>query len=332
MLVEGKGMEIPRRKFLQWTAGAAIFPALAPTARAENYPSRPVRLLVGFAPGGVTDITARLIGPWLSERLGQQFVIENRPGASGNLAAETVARASPDGHTLLLIAANNAYNATLYDNLHFNFVRDIAPAASICRDYFVMVVNPAVPAKSVAEFIAYAKANRGRLNMGASGAGSGSQLYGELFKAMTGVELAAVNYRGVGNALPDLMAGRLDVIFIPVATAIGYVKAGTLRALGVTAGQSLDVLPDVPPIGQSVPGYEATGWTGIGVPAQTPPEFIAILNSQVNAALADPTFKARVGELGMQPFISSPAEFGKFNADYTEKWAKVIRAAGIKAE
>jgi tripartite-type tricarboxylate transporter receptor subunit TctC len=325
-------MNIPRRRFLRWAAGAAALPAFAATARAENYPARPVRLLVGFAPGGVTDITARLIGPWLSERLGQQFVIENRPGASGNLAAETVARASPDGHTLLLIAANNAYNATLYGNLRFDFVHDIAPAASICRDYFVMVVNPASPATSVAEFIAHAKANRGRLNMGASGAGSGSQLYGELFKAMTGVELAAVNYRGVGNALPDLMAGRLDVIFIPVATAIGYIQAGTLRALGVTAGQSLDVLPDVPPIAQSVPGYEATGWTGIGAPAQTPPEVISVLNSQVNAALADPAFKTRVGDLGMQPFVSSPAEFGKFIAEYTEKWAKVIRDAGIKAE
>jgi tripartite-type tricarboxylate transporter receptor subunit TctC len=301
-------------------------------ARAENYPSRPVRLLVGYAPGGVTDITARLIGPWLSERLGQQFVIENRPGASGNLAAETVARAAPDGYTLLLVAANNSYNMTLYENLHFNFLRDIAPAASIGRDCFVMVVNPSFPAKTVAEFIAYAKANRGSLNMGASGAGSGSQLYGALFQAMAGVDFAAVNYRGVGAALPDLMAGRLEVMFIPVATAIGYVKAGTLRPLGVTAAERIDVLPDVPAIAESVPGYEGTGWTGIGAPAHTPPEIISVLNSQVNAALADPTFKTRVGDLGMQPFASSPAEFAKFIADYTDKWAKVIRAAGIKAE
>jgi tripartite-type tricarboxylate transporter receptor subunit TctC len=317
---------------LHLAAGAAVFPGVARMARAESYPSRPVRLLVGYAPGGVTDITARLIGPWLSERLGQQFVIENRPGASGNLAAETVARASPDGYTLLLVAANNSYNMALYENLHFDFLRDIAPAASIGRDCFIMVVNPSFPAKTVAEFIAYAKANRGQLNMGASGAGSGSQLYGELFKAMAGVEFAAVNYRGVGAALPDLMAGRLEVMFIPVATAIGYVKAGTLRPLGVTAAERLDILPDVPAIAESVPGYEGTGWTGIGAPAHTPPEIIAVLNAQVNAALADPTFKTRVGDLGMQPFASSPAEFGKFIAEYTDKWAKVIRTAGIKAE
>jgi tripartite-type tricarboxylate transporter receptor subunit TctC len=325
-------MIIPRRSFLRLVAGAAILPGAARMARAENYPSRPVRILVGYAPGGVTDITARLIGPWLSERLGQQFVIENRPGASGNLAAETVARSSPDGYTLLLVAANNSYNMTLYQDLPFNFLRDIAPAASIGRDCFIMVVNPSFPAKTVAEFIAYAKAHRGQLNMGSSGAGSGSQLYGELFKAMAGVDFAAVNYRGVGAALPDLMAGRLEVMFVPVATAIGYVKAGTLRPLGVTAAARLDVLPDVPAIAESVPGYEATGWTGIGAPAHTPPEIIAVLNGQVNAALADTTFKARVGDLGMQPFASSPAEFGKFIADYTDKWATVIRTAGIKAE
>ncbi len=325
-------MVLHRRNFLQLAAGAAVIPAVARMAWAESYPSRPVRILVGYAPGGVTDITARLIGPWLSERLGQQFVIENRPGASGNVAAETVARASPDGYTLLLVAANNSYNMTLYETLSFNFLRDIAPVASVERDCFVMVVNPSFPAKSVAEFIAYAKANRGRLNMGASGAGSGSQLYGELFKAMAGVDFAAVNYRGVGAALPDLMAGRLEVMFIPVATAIGYIKAGTLRPLGVTAAERIDVLPDVPAIAESVPGYEATGWTGIGAPAHTPPEIIAVLNGQVNAALADPTFKTRVGDLGMQPFAGSPAEFGKFIADYTDKWATVIRTAGIKAE
>jgi tripartite-type tricarboxylate transporter receptor subunit TctC len=325
-------MILPRRSFLRLAASAAVFPGGARMARAENYPSRPVRILVGYAPGGVTDITARLIGPWLSERLGQQFVIENRPGASGNLAAETVARSSPDGYTLLLVASNNSYNMTLYQDLPFNFLRDIAPAASIGRDCFIMVVNPSFPATTVAEFIAHAKAHRGQLNMGSSGAGSGSQLYGELFKAMAGVDFAAVNYRGVGAALPDLMAGRLEVMFIPVATAIGYVKAGTLRPLGVTAAQRLDVLPGVPAIAESVPGYEATGWTGIGAPAHTPPEIIAVLNGQVNAALADPIFKTRVGDLGMQPFPSSPAEFGKFIADYTDKWATVIRTAGIKAE
>jgi tripartite-type tricarboxylate transporter receptor subunit TctC len=328
----GNAMELRRRTFLHLATGAAAFPAVARMAWAESYPSRPVRILVGYAPGGVTDITARLIGPWLSQRLGQQFVIENRPGASGNIAAEAVARASPDGHTLLLVASNNAYNATLYEKLRFNFIRDIVPIASICRDSFVMVVNPAFPARTVPEFIAYAKTNRGKLNMGASGAGSGSQLYGELFKVMAGVDFAAVNYRGIGAALPDLMAGRLEVMFIPVSSAVGYLKAGTLRALGVTATARVDVLPDVPPIGESVPGYEATGWVGIGAPANTPPEIVTILNSHVNAALADPTFKTRLAALGVKPFASSPAEFGKFIAGYTEKWAKVIRAAGIKAE
>jgi tripartite-type tricarboxylate transporter receptor subunit TctC len=325
-------MTLSRRRFLHVAAAAVALPTASRIARAESYPSRPVRIMVGYAPGGVTDITARLIGPWLSERLGQQFVVENRPGASGNIAAEAVVRAAPDGYTLLLVAANNAYNATLYHKLRFNFIRDIAPVTSICRDCFVMVVNPSFPAKTVAEFIAYAKANRGKLNLGSSGAGSGSQLYGELFKTMTGIDLAAVNYRGVGAALPDLMAGRLEVMFIPVATAIGYVKAGTLRALAVTATTRVDVLPDVPAISEFVPGYEATNWTGLGAPASTPPAIIATLNSEVNAALADSTFKARIADLGMQPFASSPAEFGKFIADYTEKWGKVIRAAGIKAE
>jgi tripartite-type tricarboxylate transporter receptor subunit TctC len=325
-------MKLPRRQFLHLAASAAAVTAVSRLAGAQTYPTRPVRIIVGFAPGGVTDITARLIGPWLSERLGQQFVIDNRPGASGNLAAEAVARASPDGHTLLLVASNNAYNATLYPKLQFNFIRDIAPVATICRDCFVMVVNPSFPAKTLPEFIAYAKVNQGKLNMGSSGPGSGSQLYGELFKAMAGVDLAAVNYRGVGAALPDLMGGRLDVIFIPVATVVGYINGGTLRPLGVTATTRVGLLPDVPTIGESVPGYEATGWTGIGSPANTPPEIIALLNSQVNAAVADPAFKARLAGLGLEPFASSPAEFGKLIVEYTEKWGKVIRAAGIKVE
>ena len=325
-------MELPRRQFLHLAAGAAALPAVSVVAGAQAYPTRPVRIVVGYAPGGVTDITARLISPWLSERLGRQFVVENRPGASGNIAAEAVVRAPPDGHTLLLIASNNAYNTALYDHLSFNFIRDIAPVASICLDSFVMVVNPSFPARTVPELIAYAKANRGTMNMGSSGAGSGSQLYGELLKAMTGVDLAAVNYRGVAAALPDLMAGRLEVMFIPVATAIGYLKAGTLRALGVTAATRVGVLPDVPSIGESVPGYEASGWVGIGAPASTPAEIVAILNTEVNAALADPTFKARLIDLGLKPFASSPWEFAKLIAEYTEKWTKVIRTAGIKAE
>jgi tripartite-type tricarboxylate transporter receptor subunit TctC len=324
----GRSMKLRRRDFLALAATAAV-PSVA---RTETYPARPVRILVGYAPGGVTDISARLIGPWLSERLGQQFVTENRPGASGNIAAEAVARASPDGYTLLLVAANNAYNMTLYTKLRFDFTRDIVPVASICRDCFVMVVNPSFPAKSVAEFIAYAKANRGKLNMGASGPGSGSQLYAELLKAMAGIDIAAVNYRGIGAALPDLMAGRLEVMFIPVATAVGYVKAGTLRPLGVTAAGRIGVLPDVPAISEFVPGYEAISFTGIGAPANTPAEIVAALNKEVNAALADPTFKTRIADLGMEPFATSPAEFGKFIAAYSEKWGKVIRNAGIKAE
>jgi len=325
-------MKFPRRKFLHLAAGAAAWPAVARIAMAQAYPTRPVRIVVGYAPGGVTDITARLISPWLSERLGRQFVVENRPGASGNIAAEAVVRASPDGYTLLLIASNNAYNTALYDNLTFNFTRDIAPVASICLDSFVMVVSPSFPAKTVPEFIAHAKANRGKMNMGSSGPGSGSQLYGELLKAMAGVDLVAVNYRGVAAALPDLMAGRLEVMFIPVATAIGYLKAGTLHPLGVTAAARVGVLPDVPSIGEFVPGYEASGWVGIGAPAHTPAEIVTILNTEANAALADPTFKARLVDLGLTPFASSPVEFGKLIADYTQKWATVIRTAGIKAE
>lgn len=325
-------MRLCRRKFLQLAAGVATLPAMPRIASALDYPTRPVRILVGYAPGGVTDITARLIGPWLSERLGQQFVTENRPGASGNIAAEAVARASPDGYTLLLVGGNNATNMTLYSKLRFDFMRDIVPVASMCRDCFVMVVNPAFPAKSVAEFIAYAKAHRGTLNMGASGPGSASQLYGELLNAMAGIDIAAVNYRGVGVALPDLMAGRLEVMFIPTATALGYVKAGTLRPLGVTSAGRIGALPDVPAIGESVPGYEATNFTGIGAPANTPPEIVAVLNKEVNAALADATFKTRIADLGMEPFAATPAEFGKFIAAYAEKWGKVIRDAGIKAE
>jgi tripartite-type tricarboxylate transporter receptor subunit TctC len=243
-----------------------------------------------------------------------------------------VARALPDGYTLLLISSSNAANVTLYDKLNFDFLRDIVPVASIGRDAFVMVVNPSFPAKTVPEFVSYAKANPGKINMATSGSGSGSDLYGELFKAMAGIDLFIVHYRGVGLALPDLMAGRVQVIFLPVATAIGSLKAGTLRPLGVTSTTRMDVLPDVPAIGDFVPGYEATNWEGIGAPADTPPQIIAILNKQVNAALADPAFKARLVDLGGEPFASSPGEFGKFIAAYTEQWSKVIRAANIKPE
>jgi tripartite-type tricarboxylate transporter receptor subunit TctC len=325
-------MKLYRRRFLHFAAAAAVLPAIPQVARAQTYPTRPVHLIVGFAPGGFTDITARLIGPWLSERLGQQFLVENRPGASSNIATAAVARAAPDGYTLLEVADPNSFNAALYDKLSFDFIRDITPVASIDRAPFVMVVNPASPARTVGEFIAYAKAKAGKINMGASGPGSNSQLYGELFKAMAGIEMVAVQYRGVGLALPDLLSGRLDVIFLPVAAALGQASEGKLRPLGVTSSTRVGSLPDVPTIGEFVPGYEATGWTGIGAPANTPPEIVATLNRQLNAALADTTFRAKLAQLGLEPFATTPAEFSRFIAEHTEKWGKVIRAAGIKAE
>jgi len=325
-------MKLPRRKFLHLAASTAALPVVSRFAAAQAYPTRPVHLVVGYPPGGVTDITARLIAPWLSERLGQQFVVENRPGAGSNIATEAVARALPDGYTLLLISSSNAANVTLYDNLNFDFLRDIVPVASIGRDAFVMVVNPSFPTKTVPEFIAYAKANPGKLNMATSGSGSGSDLFGQLFRVMAAVDLVTVHYRGVGPALPDLLAGRVEVIFLPVATAIGSIRAGKLRPLGVTTTTRRDVLPDVPAIGDFVPGYEATNWEGIGAPANTSPEIIAILNKQVNAALVDTTFKARLADLGGVTIAGSPADFGKLIADETEKWAKVIKAANIKPE
>jgi tripartite-type tricarboxylate transporter receptor subunit TctC len=325
-------MNLHRRRFLNLTGAALALPAVSRVARAQAYPNRPVHLLVGWAPGGFSDITARLIGPWLSDRLGQQFLVENRPGASGNIASAAVARAAPDGYTLLQIGDSNAFSATLYDKLSFNFIRDITPAASIDRAPFAMVVNPSSPTKTVTEFIAYAKANTGKINMGASGPGSPSQLYGELFKALTGIDMVAVQYRGVGVALPDLLSGRLDVIFLPVATAVGQIDAGKLRPLGVTSSTRVGALPDVPTIGETVPGYAAAGWTGIGVPANTPPEVVAILNQHVNAALTDAAFKAQLAKLALEPFSSTPVELAKFITEETEKWGKVIRTAGITSE
>jgi tripartite-type tricarboxylate transporter receptor subunit TctC len=325
-------MKLPRRKFLRLVAGAAALPAVSRIARAQTYPTRPVHLIVGYPPGGGDDIVARLIGPWLSERLGKSFVIENRPGATTNIATEAVVRASPDGYTLLQVSSASTVNATLFEKLNFNFIRDIAPVASIAHLPFVLVVNPSLPAKTVAEFIAYAKANPGKINMATPGAGSASDLNGQLFKVMAGVDLVTVHYRGVGSALPELISGRVEIIFVPVAVAIGYIKSGTLRALGVTTPARVAALPDVPPIGDFVPGYEGTGFEGIGAPGNTPLEVIAILSRQVNAALFDPMFKARLGDLGMEPFAGSPAEFGKFIADETEKWRKVVKSANIKAE
>jgi len=325
-------MKLPRRKFLCLAAGAVALQGVPRVALALDYPTRPVRIIVPFGPAGTSDIVGRLIGQWLSERLGQPFVIENRPGAGSNLGTEEVVRARPDGYTLLEIASPNSWNATLYENLNFDFIRDVAPVASIMRGFGVMEVNPSLPVKTVPEFIAYAKANPGKINMASGGPGSGAHLYGELFKTMTGVDLLTVHYRGSGPALPDLIGGRTQVMFDVLTSSIGYIRAGKLRPLGVTTATRSSELPDVPPIGDFVPGYEASGWNGIGAPRDTPPEIIAIINREVNAALVDPTFKARLVELGGEPLSSSPPEYGKFIADYTEKWGKVIRAAGIKAE
>jgi tripartite-type tricarboxylate transporter receptor subunit TctC len=325
-------MKLPRRHFLHLAAGAAALPAVPGVALARDYPTRPVHLIVGFPPGGVTDITARLIGPALADRLGQNFVVENRPGASSNVAAEFVAKAKPDGYTLLIISDINAWNTVIYNNLNFDFVRDIAPVASICHDGFVMVVNPSLPAKTVPEFIAYAKANPGKVNIATSGSGTGSDLYGQLFKLKAAVDLTTVHYRDVGQALPDLLAGRVQVIFLPVATAIGVLHADTLRPLGVTKTKRMSVLPDVPAIAEFLPGYEGDAWVGIGAPAHTPPEIVVSINAHVNAALADPKFKARLAELGAEPFAGSAAAFGKFIADYAATWSPVIKAANIKPE
>ena len=325
-------MDLARRHFLKLAAGAAALPAVSGKAWAIDYPTRPVRVVVGFPPGGFTDTTTRLISAWLSEKLGQQFVVENRPGASSNIATEFVARSAPDGYTLLQIGDGNAYNATLYDNLNFDFVRDIAPVASMITAPFVLVVNPSFPAKTVPEFIAYAKANPGKINVGSLGPGSPSQLIGVLFKSMAGLDLVTVNYRGIGPALTDLMAGRIEVVFTSLASVIGYIKSDKLRALGVTTAKRAEIFPDVPALGEYVKGYEAAGWVGLGAPAKTPPEIIAVLNTQVNAALADPAFKARLADLALGPFVSSQADFAKYIVDFTEKWRKVIRANNIKPE
>jgi tripartite-type tricarboxylate transporter receptor subunit TctC len=325
-------MKLPRRTFLQLAAGAAALPSTVRIAGAQTYPTRPVHLLVGYAAGGPLDTSARLIAQWLSERLGQSFIVENRPGAGSNLATEMVVRAPPDGYTLLEVSASNAWNVTLYDNLKFNFIHDIVPVAGVRRAGGVMEVHPSVPVMKVPEFIVYAKANPGKINMATGGVGSAQHLFGELFKVMAGVDLVTVNYRGAAPALPDLIAGQDQVMFDVLISSIGHIRAGKLRPLGVTTATRLEALPDVPPIGDFVPGYEASSWDGIGAPANTPPEIIATLNREVNAALVDPSFKARLADLGVEPFANSPAEFGKFIVEFTEKWAKVIRAAGIKAE
>jgi tripartite-type tricarboxylate transporter receptor subunit TctC len=325
-------MKLPRRNFLHLAAGAAALPAVSRIARAQAYPTKPVRIIVGFAPGGAADIMARLIGQWLSERLGQQFVIENRPGAGGNVATEAAVRAPADGYTLLLAHSINAINATLYEKLNFNFIQDIAPVTSFASGALVMVVNPSVPARTVPEFIAYAKANPGKINMASQGVGSTGHVSGELFKMMTGVNLVHVPYRGAGPALIDLLGGQVQVMFPATVSSIEYIRAGRLRALAVTAATRKDALPDIPTVGQFVPGYEASNWYGIGVPTGTPAEIIGKLNKEVNAGLADAKMKARLADLGETPFPGSPADFSKLIADDTEKWGKVIRAANIKPE
>ncbi|MGA6975376.1 MAG: tripartite tricarboxylate transporter substrate binding protein [Pseudolabrys sp.] len=325
-------MDLARRHFLKLAAGAAALPTVPRKSWAVDYPTRPVRVVVGFPPGGFTDTTTRLISAWLSEKLGQQFVVENRPGATSNIATEFVARSAADGYTLLQIGDGNAYNATLYDNLNFDFVRDIAPVASMITAPFVLVVNPSFPAKTVPEFIAYAKANPGKINVGSLGPGSPSQLIGVLFKSMAGLDLVTVNYRGIGPALTDLMAGRIEVVFTSLASVIGYIKSDKLRALGVTTAKRAEIFPDVPALGEYVKGYEAAGWVGLAAPAKTPLEIITVLNTQVNAALADPALKARLADLALDPIVSSQADFARYIVDFTEKWRKVIRANNIKPE
>jgi tripartite-type tricarboxylate transporter receptor subunit TctC len=325
-------MKLPRRQFLHLAAGAAALPAATRIAAAQAYPTRPVHIVVGYAAGGPTDISARLVGQCLSERLGQQFVIDNRPGAATNIGTELVVRAPPDGYTLLLVGTTNAINATLYDKLNFNFIRDIAPVASITRSVSLMVVNPSSPANTVLEFIAYAKANRDKINMATTGVGSPPHVYGELFNAMAGVNLIPVHYRGGGLGLVDLLGGQVQVMFEGITSSIEYVKAGKLRALAVTSATRSAVLPDIPTVGESVPGYDATGWFGLGAPMKTSAQIISMLNREINAGLADPTMKARIADLGGSPMPMTPAEFGTFIAEETEKWAKVVKFANVRVE
>ncbi len=325
-------MEFCRRRLLHLAASAAVLPALSGFASAQTYPSRAVRIIVGFAAGGPNDILARLIGQWLSERLGQPFVIENRPGAGSNIATEAVVHATSDGYTLLLVGTPNAINATLYDNLKFNFVRDIAPIAGLIRGALVMVVHPSVPAKTLPEFIAYAKANPGKLSYGSGGVGGITHITAELFKQEAGLDIVHVPYRGVAPALTDLLGGQVQVLFTNLSLLIGYIGIGKLHALAITTATRSDALPDIPTIGEFVPGYEASSVFGLGAPRNTPTEIIDKLNKEINAAIADPEFKARLAHLEGTALGGSPTNFGKLIADETEKWGKVIRLANIKLE
>jgi tripartite-type tricarboxylate transporter receptor subunit TctC len=324
-------MNILRRRFLELAVSVTALPAAAPFASAQNYPTRPVRIVVGYAPGGGTDLVARLVGQWLSERLGQQFVIENRTGAATNIGTEAVVRAPADGYTLLLAHTANAINATLYERLNFNFIRDITPVAGIIRVPGVMVVNPSLPAKTVLEFIAYAKANSGKINMGSGGAGGPDHMSGELFKTMTGVNMIHVPYRG-SPALSDLLGGQVQVIFSSLPAAIEYIKADKLRALAVTTATRFEGAPDIPTVGDVVPGYEASQWYGVGAPKNTPVEIVEKLNEEINAGLTNPKLKAQLADLGGTILPGPAADFGKLIAEETEKWAKVVKFSGAKPD
>jgi tripartite-type tricarboxylate transporter receptor subunit TctC len=325
-------MKLHRRRFLHLAAGATVLPAMPHVARAQAYPSRPVRIIVGGPPGGPIDMAARLIAQWLQERFGQPFVVENRPGAGGNIGAEAVVRAPADGYTLLLVFASSAINATLYDKLNFNFIRDIAPVASINRTPLVLEVHPSFMAKSVPELIAYAKANPAKVSIASPGNGTAPQVAGELFKMMAGVNMVPVPYRGSAPMLTDLIGGQVPVAFDGVQSSIEQIRAGKLRALAVTTAARLEVLPDIPTIGDFIPGFEASGWNGIGAPKSTPADIVDRLNTEINAGLTDPKIKARIADLGSTVFAGSPADFGKHIADETEKWAKVVKFAGLKPE
>jgi len=325
-------MKLHRRRFLQLTAAGIAAPAFSHLALAEDYPARPVRVIAGFGAGGGVDITARLIGQWLNEKLGQSFVVENRTGAGGNIGTEAVVTADPDGYTLLLATVPNAVNASLYTNLKFNFIRDIAPIAGIIRVPMFIMVHPSVPVKTVPELIAHAKANPGKVNMASAGNGSAPHMAGELFKMMTGVDMVHVPYRGQGQALTDLLGGTVQVLFATAPGTTEYVTSGKLRALGVTTATRAQVLPDVPPVGVFVPGYETSQWYGMCAPGKTPAEIIGKLNKEINAAITDPGMKARLAALGGEPLPGTPADFGKLIAEETAKWAKVVQAAGLKPE
>jgi len=325
-------MNLPRREFLQFAAGAAALAAAPREAAAQAYPTRPVRLIIGFPPGTATDTDSRLIAQWLSERLGQQVIVDNRTGAGTNIAVETVVRSAADGYTLLMITVTNAVNATLYKGLNFDLVRDIAPVAGTMRTANVLVVNPAVPARTVPEFIAYAKANPGKINMGTAGNGSPPQMFGELFKYLTGIDMPAVHYRGGAPALVDLLAGQVQVMFEGITSSIPHLRANELRPLAVTSAARSPVLPDVPPIGDFVPGYDAAGWFGLGAPKGTPAPVIETLGKAVNAALADPVMKAKLADLGADPMPLTADELGKLIADDTVKWGKVIKSANLRVE